>query len=130
MLVTARRCHAVREGGDPCGATPLRERDHCFFHDPETQQEAAEARRLGGRRRRREGVVAGSFEFEGLASVSEIRRLVEVAVTDTFALENSVNRNRTLAYLAQTALKLLEAGELAERLDALEAAVLPRAMAR
>ncbi|MCH6588005.1 MAG: hypothetical protein IH805_06795 [Proteobacteria bacterium] len=74
--------------------------------------------------------MAGSFEFEGLASVSEIRRLVEVAVTDTFALENSVNRNRTLAYLAQTALKLLEAGELAERLDALEAAVLPRAMAR
>ena len=43
--------------------------------------------------------------------MEQVQRLVEVAVVDTFQLENSVSRNRTLAYLAQTALKLLEVGE-------------------
>jgi len=28
-------------------ATPLQDKDLCFWHDPEHQQEAAEARRLG-----------------------------------------------------------------------------------
>ena len=53
----------------------------------------------------------------------KIRRLIEVAVADSLTLENSIARNRTLAYLAQTAVKLLEVGELAERIDALEAAL-------
>lgn len=53
----------------------------------------------------------------------DIRRLLEIAVIDTFALENSVARSRTLAYLAQTALRCLEVGELEERLALLEAAV-------
>ena len=38
-------------------------------------------------------------------------------------MENSIARNRTLAYLATTAIKLLEVGELEQRLESLEAAV-------
>jgi len=41
-------------------------------------------------------------------------------------LENSVARSRTLAYLAQVALKTLEVGEFEARLEALEATVGPR----
>ena len=85
-----------------------------------------EARRLGGKRRRRERIVSEAYDFGGLASVGSIRRLVEVAVLDTFGLENSVARNRTIAYLAQLALKALEVGELEKRLAALEFAVRPR----
>jgi hypothetical protein len=51
---------------------------------------------------------------------------VEVAVVDTLSLENSIARARTLAYLAQTAAKLLEVGELEERLERVEAALGPR----
>lgn len=47
---------------------------------------------------------------------------------DTLALENSVARSRTLAYLSQTALKCLEVGELEERLALLEAAVRSRSL--
>lgn len=96
---------------------------YCFWHDPQSQQQAADARRLGGQRRRREAVVAQTFGFEGLGSVPEIRRLLEVAVSDTLSLENSVARNRTIAYLVQMALKTLEVGEFEERLAALEARV-------
>ena len=67
--------------------------------------------------------VAGAYDFAGLGSVEDIRRLLEVAALDLLGLQNSIARARTLAYLAMTAIKLLEAGELEERLNTLEAAV-------
>ena len=93
------------------------------MHSPEYAEEIAEARRLGGLRRRREVAVAGAYDFAGLQTVADIRRILEVAVLDTLGLENSIARARTLAYLAMTAIKLLEVGELEQRLAALEAAI-------
>ena len=90
------------------------------MHSPEHTEEMAEARRLGGLRRRREVAVSGAYEFAGLESVADIRRILEVAVLDTLGLENSIARARTLAYLAMTAIKLLETGELEDRLAYLE----------
>ncbi len=124
--MVVRLCRATKDNGEPCRAAPLSDSDYCLMHSPEHQEEVAEARRLGGLRRRREATVAGAYDFEGLAAVADIRRLLEIAVTDTLELQNSVARSRTLAYLAQTALRLLEVGELEERVAALEAAVEPR----
>ncbi|MBN1632445.1 MAG: hypothetical protein JW990_22025 [Thermoleophilia bacterium] len=122
----ARTCRHVREDGSPCRSAPLKGEDFCFWHSPDHAEEADEARRLGGLRRRKERTVAGAFEFAGLATVADIRRLLEVATIDTLSLENSVARSRTLAYLAQTALKCLEVGELEDRVTLLEAAVRSR----
>lgn len=116
------RCQYIKETGEPCRAAALTDGPYCFWHSPDHSEEAAEARRLGGLRRRKERTVAGAYELGGLASVADIRRLLEIAVLDTLGLENSVARSRTLAYLAQTALKALEAGDLEERLRRLEAA--------
>lgn len=124
-----RTCKARTEGGEPCRQAPLRDGEHCFWHDPEHADQAAEARRLGGLRRRKEVAVSGAYDFEGLATVEQIRRLLEIAALDTLGMENSIARVRTLAYLAQVALKLLEVGEFQERLAALEAAVGPRLIA-
>ena len=119
-------CQASNERGEPCRQAPLRDSDFCFWHSPEHAAEAAEARRLGGLRRRREKAVSGVYDFEGLADVAQVQRLLEIACLDTLSLENSVARSRTLAYLAQVALKALEVGELAERIEALERLVAPR----
>ena len=54
----------------------------------------AEAGRLGGLRRRREKTVTAAYDLEGLATLDQIRRLLEIAVMDTLGLENS---NRPLA---------------------------------
>ena len=116
-------CSGVKEDRLPCRSPKLRDGDYCLMHSPEHAAEATEARRLGGLRRRREVAVTGAFEFSGLQSVADIRRLLEIAVLDTLGLENSVSRARTLAYLAMAAIKLLDVGELEERLAALEAAV-------
>jgi len=125
-MVATRTCKAETTTGEPCRQAPLTDGDFCFWHSPEHAEEAAEARRLGGLRRRKEKTVAAAYEVEGLATVGEIRRLVVIAVMDTLGLENSVARARTLAYLAQTATKLLEVGDFEDRIEALEAAVGPR----
>lgn len=116
-------CAGMKENGQPCRAPKLRESDYCLMHSPEHAEEMAEARRLGGLRRRREVAVSGAYEFAGLQTVADIRRILEIGVLDTLGLENSIARARTLAYLAMTAIKLLEVGELEQRLASLEAAV-------
>ncbi|MCJ7510133.1 MAG: DUF5763 domain-containing protein [Dehalococcoidia bacterium] len=121
-----RVCKALKEDGSRCQAAPLLDGDFCLMHSPEHADEVAEARRLGGLRRRREKAVSGAYDFEGLGDVGQVRRLLEIAVLDTLSLENSVARSRTLAYLAQVALKTLEVGEFEERLEALEATMGPR----
>ncbi len=105
-----------------CRAAPVKDGDHCFWHSPEYAEDVAEARRLGGLRRRREVAVSGAYEVNGLETVGDLRRLLVIAALDTLGLENSIARARTLGYLVGVAGKLLETGELEERLAALEAA--------
>ncbi len=118
-----RQCVYRKENDQPCRAVPLTNREFCFWHSPEHAEEIAEARRLGGLRRRREVALAGAYEFNGLVAVADLRRLLEIAALDTLGLENSIARFRTLGYLVGVTGKLLEVGELEERLAYLEAAV-------
>ena len=103
----------------------MREDPYCFWHSPAHEEEAAEARRLGGLRRRREKALSGAYDFTGLGSVEDIRRVLEVAVVDALSLDNSVARARVLIAGAQAATRLLETGELEARIAALEAALGP-----
>lgn len=119
-MVMRRQCAFLLPGGKPCRMAPLKESEYCFAHSPERIRERQEARRLGGLRRKRESAISHAYEFDNLTSVQGIRRIVEVAVYDTLAMENSMSRNRTLAYLAQVALHTLEVGSLEERIAALE----------
>ena len=117
------KCAGRQRDGRRCGAPPMRGEEYCLFHSPEHAEDAAEARRLGGLRRRREKTVVGAYGIEGLDSVAAIRRILEIAVFDTLGLDNSLARSRTLIAAAQAATRLLEAGELEARIAALEAAL-------
>ncbi len=124
--MTPRRCQATNNRGAPCRAHPVSEGDFCFQHSPEHAEAAAAARRLGGLRRRREGAVAGAYELPGLSAPADLERLLEIVVSDTLELENSVPRNKTLISIVQTAARLIETRELAERISAMEEVVLRR----
>jgi hypothetical protein len=124
-MLMRRRCAFVKADGGPCGMAPLVERPFCFAHDPERAADAAEARRLGGLRRRKEGTVAVAFDLPGLDSVGGIRRLLDIVVTDGVGLDNGIPRLRVLISTAVAATNLLKVGDLEERLAALEAAVGP-----
>jgi hypothetical protein len=105
---------------------PLRDRPYCFAHDPERAEEAADARRLGGLRRRKEGTIAVAYDLPGLDTVVGIRRLLDIVVTDGIGLENGIPRLRVLISTAVAAMNLLKVGDLEERLEALEGVVLNR----
>lgn len=122
-MVAGRRCSEVAASGRPCRAKPLRDVPFCFWHAPGNEEEVAEARRLGGLRRRREKTVSGAYDFTGLGSIGEIRRLLEIAAIDTLGLENGIARSRVLVQVGLAAAKLLETGELEQRIELLEAAV-------
>jgi hypothetical protein len=99
---------------------PLRDGQFCWVHSPERIKEVQEARHLGGLRRKRESTISSAYQFDNLTSVEGIRRIIEIALLDTLAEENSIARNRTLAYLAQVALHTLEVGDFEARIAALE----------
>jgi len=117
-----RTCAAQRTDGQRCREAPLTDQEYCFMHSPEHAAELAEARRLGGLRRRREATVAGAYGFDGLQTVEDIRRILIIVAVDTLGLHNSVHRSRVLIALVAAAAKVLETGDMEERLASLEAA--------
>jgi hypothetical protein len=120
--MSRRVCSFRKPNDERCRAAPLTDQEYCFWHSPEHIDEAAEARRLGGLRRRREVTVAGAYGIDGLETVADIRRILMIVAVDTLGLDNSVHRSRVLIALAAAAAKLLETGEMEQRLVALEAA--------
>jgi hypothetical protein len=122
-MVARRSCTFLMPDGRACRAGPQRDRPFCFAHDPERAQEAAEARRLGGLRRRKEGTIAVAYDLPGLDSVAGIRRLLDVVVTDGIGLENGIARLRVLIAATVAATNLLKVGEFEERLTALESVI-------
>ena len=102
------------------------EEDFCFWHHPDYSEEAEQARRLGGQRRRREKITEGAYDLEEIDSIPALRRVLKVAVIDALGLENSVARSRVLISAVQVGAKLVEVGEMEERMAAVEAALGPR----
>ena len=115
-------CAFLMPSGRPCRATPLRDEPFCFWHAPETAEEAADARRLGGLHRRKKKTVASIYGVGGLRTIDDLQGLLETAAIETMALENSISRNRAIAGMVATGAKLIETGELEERIAALELA--------
>ena len=122
-MLTTRGCVYAKADGQPCRMAPLHDRPYCFSHDPARAAEAAEARRLGGLRRKKESTVAVAYDLPGLDTVAGIRRVLDIVVADTVGQEHGIARQRVLISAATAATNLLKVGELEERLAHLEAAM-------
>lgn len=101
----------------------MKDSEWCFAHDPDHRDAAQEARRLGGVRRRREGSVRIAYDLEGLATLADYGRLLEIAGMDALSLENGIARTRALTAVAATGLRLVALLEFDRRLAAVEAAL-------
>ena len=120
----SRQCHAAGPDGRPCEAAPLRDRDFCFFHAPETAPEAAEARRVGGLRRRREKTVEVLYDLDGTDGVTRLGRVLNLVILETLSLDNGLGRNRTLLLALRVWMEFLRITDHEARLAALETLLL------
>jgi hypothetical protein len=89
------------------------------MHDPDHAAAVAEARRIGGHRRRREATIDVVFDLEDLRVPEGRWRLLDIAVREALHLENSLPRVRVLLLAVSTAGRLAAAG-LEERVTRLE----------
>jgi len=85
-------CAYTDIGGDQCGEAAEAGAAYCRLHSDQ-----ADAERVRNLRLERERVLLSTYGLEGRDLQS---RLLEIAVLDTLALENTPQRARTLAYLA------------------------------
>lgn len=112
------RCEGTNRQGQPCGMAPVEGGRFCFAHHPAKAAARAQARKKGGRARQAPEPTGPAPEIR---SVAGLQTVMERTVAAELAQPNSSNRNRTLGYLLGIAAKLLEAGELEARIEALEA---------
>ncbi len=115
------QCTATTTTGRPCQAPAQQGRPYCFAHDPDRAAERADARQRGGYNRRTpKAGDAGEYPTR-LRSVADVQAVLERALADTWAQENSGSRTQALVRLAHGALKALEVGDLENRIAILEA---------
>lgn len=127
MTSTAKRCKATKHNGHPCQAWAGEGSAFCFWHDPARARERAEARARGGRARHGRPIgTTGNAEPVSVQSMADVVNLLERAVNDALRLENSLQRGRTIATLANAVIKALQFATLEERLEAVEMALRAR----
>jgi hypothetical protein len=119
--MVGRACTYQMADGRACRATPMRDGPFCFWHSTETADELADAQRMGRLHRRKKRTVAVIYGFGGLRTVEDNQALLETITIETMALDNSIARNRALNSMLTTGIKLVETGDLAARIEALEA---------
>ena len=110
------KCAGVRIDGSQCQASPLREGEWCFSHDPERTSDRAEARSRGGRNRARV-VRLGRLVPPRLLSVFD---LLEEALAQVQDGSLDPPRATAMASLAGALIKTLTAGEVEQRVRQLE----------
>jgi hypothetical protein len=126
----SRKCQAAGRDGRPCKAAPLVDGVLCFFHAPETAPEAAEARRVGGLKRRREKTVEVLYGLDGLDGVARLGRVLDFVILETLRLDNGLGRNRTLLLAVRAGMEFVRSTDHEARLTAVETPLLLSEAAR
>ena len=122
-VMVSRTCKALNSAGQPCRQAPLTEGDFCYWHDPENEKEAGDARRLGGMNRKREQTLAVVYDVQGLATPEDILRWYELAQMQNLSLDNSVARNRAIVDTATAALRLFQVSDLARQMEQIRSVI-------
>lgn len=117
-----RHCIARNANGEPCQAQPVRPSGYCWFHEPAIAEERARKRREGGANRsnsaRARKKLAGT-----LKDLTGVKALLLEGMEQTKDGEMEPGVLTALSTAARAVVAVSGAGEIEERLAALESAV-------
>ena len=114
------RCQAKRADGEPCGGFAIAGSDLCFAHDPGVSERRQDARRRGGVNAHSAATLP--YRRLRLRKPQDVLSLLREAAEAVRCGRLDVRVANCLAYLRQVSLRAMEAGELDERVAALEEA--------
>ncbi len=114
------RCTATNAAGERCGAQAIRA-GFCPWHDPERQEEMAEARRKGGKAKSNRARARKQLTSTAMTP-AELEGVIGLTITQVLAGAKAPGIGNAVAALARASIAIREATELEERLAALEAA--------
>jgi len=119
---TAKRCQAITKGGKPCEAPALAGSTFCWHHDPARAADRAQARSKGGKARHGRAIrhIMDDAPPAALQTPEDALCVLEHALAVALALEPSYRQVQALVSVALAAVKVHEAGELSQRIMALE----------
>ncbi len=116
-----RQCKGANAAGQPCDAKPVRPSGWCYWHDPALEAERIEGRRKGGAARSNRARAKKRLPAESL-TLQEVQGLLSVALKGVLAGRIEPGIANASANVARAIAAVAQAGEIEERITALEAA--------
>jgi hypothetical protein len=116
-------CIATKADGTPCQASPTQGSEYCFFHDPSKATARKAAQHTGGRAARAK--MRGDIADAPLGSAKDAAAFLALIINQLRRGEIDSRTANGIGYLTGMLLKAIEAGDVSERLDRLEAVVTP-----
>ena len=118
-MVKTSKCTGTNKDGGPCSATPQAGKSRCLWHDPALTEQRKQWSRDAGKAkassaRARKKVLAGGMELQ------EIDGALCQALTDVLSGELEPGIGTAAATIARTITAVRQAGELEQRITALE----------
>jgi hypothetical protein len=107
------QCRATTKNGKQCSGYAVAGGEFCFTHSPDHARARAEAHRRGGENRPRASNPT-PFPDAKITSARGLAIFIAQLIKDTWTLEPSLNRARTLAYLVTLQKELIERAETEE----------------
>lgn len=120
--MSKKQCQATKRNAMPCNAS-AGENGFCFTHDATKGKERATARRNGGLRRIAPSVADKSLVRRETRSITDVMIILDYALQESLALQNSIPRGRLLVSIAHGYIEALKVGEMEQRLEAVENAL-------
>lgn len=120
-----RICKHISADGKQCGGFAMNGSDFCFFHDPATADARREAGRKGGSRSKIAStkVLPEDTPDIKIESIKDIETLIAATISQVRRGDLAPSVSNAVCQLINAWTKILEIGELEERMRRLEAAV-------
>ena len=129
LMSKNKQCEARKKNGEPCNGS-ANESGFCFTHNPEFAQERALARRKGGLQKAAPHFADENFCPKRVRTIESVFAVLDYALQETIGLSNGIQRGRLLVSITHGYIEAIKAGELEQRLEAIETAMKMRKNAR